>query len=214
AASSRIGVSRGIEALDADELEVLISLATAARTSSEIAVGENPHIDPTRAEAALPRLRELGLAWPTSGTGRSGASDTASVLAAHPVWRIQSEAITLLPTSAAESARARPWQIDPATVDASTATIAQPLSHNSDHPAGGDVIASLRALADERPAAPISRLPSAGIAKRDVPRLAGTLDLGLEQTITLLLAAKSLRLIGLLDDALDPQWTAADDADS
>src|SRR5690625_7604193 len=45
AASSRIGVSRGIEALDADELEVLISLATAARTTSEIAVGENPHID-------------------------------------------------------------------------------------------------------------------------------------------------------------------------
>src|SRR5699024_7215271 len=32
--------------------------------------------------------------------------------------------------------------------------------------------------------------------------------------ITLLLAAKSLRLIGVLDDALDPQWTAADDADS
>src|SRR5699024_2636471 len=52
AASSRIGVSRGIEALDADELEVLISLATAARTTSEIAVGENPHIDPARAEAA------------------------------------------------------------------------------------------------------------------------------------------------------------------
>ena len=214
AASSRIGVSRGIEALDADELEVLISLATAARTSSEIAVGENPHIDPTRAEAALPRLRELGLAWPTSGTGPSGASDTASVLAAHPVWRIQSEAITLLPTSAAESARARPWQIDPATVDASTATIAQPLIHNSEQAAVAEVISSLRGLVDELAAAPISRLTSGGISKRDVSRLAGTLDLGLEQTITLLLAAKSLRLIGVLDDALDPQWTAADDADS
>src|SRR5699024_8496609 len=146
--------SRGIEALDADELEVLISLATAARTSSEIAVGENPHIDPTRAEAALPRLRELGLAWPTSGTGPSGAS----VLAAHPVWRIQSEAITLLPTSAAESARARPWQIDPATVDASTATIAQPLIHNRDQAALAEVISSLRGLVDELAAAPISRL--------------------------------------------------------
>src|SRR5699024_5585753 len=132
AASSRIGVSRGIEALDADELEVLISLATAARTGTGIAVGENPHTDPTRAEAALPRRLEPGLAWPTSGTGPSGASDSASVLAAHPVWRIQSEAITLLPTSAAESARARPWQIDPVTVDASTATIAQPLIHNSE----------------------------------------------------------------------------------
>src|SRR5690625_5964156 len=87
-ASSRIGVSRGIEALDADELEVLISLATAARTTSEIAVGENPHIDRARAEAALPRLRDLGLAWPTSGTGPSEASDTASVLPPTPCGEI------------------------------------------------------------------------------------------------------------------------------
>lgn len=130
------------------------------------------------------------------------------------MWRIQSEAITLLPTSAAESGRARPWQIDPATVDASTATIAQPLIHNSEQAAVAEVISSLRGLVDELAAAPISRLTSGGISKRDVSRLAGTLDLGLEQTITLLLAAKSLRLIGVLDDALDPQWTAADDADS
>ncbi|WP_253719867.1 helicase-associated domain-containing protein [Brevibacterium renqingii] len=199
AASSRIGVSRGIEALDAEELEVLISLATAARTTPEIAVGENPHIDPARAEAALPRLRDLGLAWPTSGSG---------------VWRIQSEAITLLPTSAAESARARPWQIDPASVDPSTATIGRPLIHNSEQAAVAEVISSLRGLVDELAVAPISRLTSGGISKRDVSRLARTLDLGLEQTITLLLAAKSLHLIGVLDDALDPQWTAADDADS
>src|SRR5699024_8612405 len=71
AASSRIGVPRRIEALDADELEVLLRLATAARTTSEIAVGENPHIGPARAEAALPRLRDRGLAWPASGTGPS-----------------------------------------------------------------------------------------------------------------------------------------------
>lgn len=35
AASSRIGVSRGIEALDAQTLEVFISLAKAARTTPE-----------------------------------------------------------------------------------------------------------------------------------------------------------------------------------
>src|SRR5690625_1557631 len=69
AASSRIGVSRGIEALDADDLEVLISLATCARTTSHIATADTPHIDPARAEAPLRGLRDIGLAWPTSGTG-------------------------------------------------------------------------------------------------------------------------------------------------
>jgi hypothetical protein len=212
AASSRVGVSRGIEALSAGELEVFISLATAARTTPEIAVGDNSHIDPTLAEAALPRLRDLGLAWPTSESGGSGSGD--GLLSAHPVWRIQSEAITLLPTSAADSARTRPWQIDPTTIDDSVAQISQPLIHNSEQAAVAEVISSLRGLVDELIASPISRLTSGGISKRDVSRLARTLDLDLEQTITLLLAAKSLHLIGVLDDALDPQWTAADDAES
>lgn len=232
AASSRIGVSRGIEALSAEELEVFISLAMAARTKAEIAVGDIARIDPTRAEAALPRLRDLGLAWPASesrvsgaddaagagvGTGADGAAEPAgdaALLTVHPVWRIQSEAITLLPTSAAESARSHPWQIDPATVDASTATIGQALIRNSEQAAVAEVVSSLRGLVDELSVAPISRLTSGGISKRDVSRLSRTLDLGLEQTITLLLAAKSLRLIGVLDDALDPQWTASDDAES
>ncbi|WP_276606432.1 helicase-associated domain-containing protein [Brevibacterium sp. S111] len=212
AASSRIGVSRGIEALDAETLEIFIALAKAARTAPEIPVADNPHFDPVRTEAALPRLRDLGLAWPTTETGASGGD--GSLLEKHPVWKIQSEAITLLPTSAAESARTHPWQIDPATIDASTAAISQPLIHNSEQAAVAEVISSLRGLVDELAAAPISRLTSGGISKRDVSRLARTLDLGLEQTITLLLAAKSLHLIGVLDDALDPQWTAADDADS
>ncbi len=199
AASSRIGVSRGIEALDAQSLEVFIALAKAARTTPEIKITGNPHIDPALAVAALPRLRDLGLAWPADADGN---------------WRIQSEAITLLPTSAAESARAYPWQINPSSVDASTATIGQPLIHNSEQAAVAEVISSLRGLVDELAASPISRLTSGGISKRDVSRLARTLELGLEQTITLLQAAKSLHLIGVLDDALDPQWTAADDADS
>jgi len=199
AASSRIGVSRGIEALDAQSLEVFIALAKAARTTPEIKITGNPHIDPALAEEALPRLRDLGLAWPADADGN---------------WRIQSEAITLLPTSAAESARAYPWQINPSSVDASTATIGQPLIHNSEQAAVAEVISSLRGLVDELAASPISRLTSGGISKRDVSRLARTLELGLEQTITLLQAAKSLHLIGVLDDALDPQWTAADNADS
>ena len=199
AASSRIGVSRGIEALDAQSLEVFIALAKAARTTPEIKITGNPHIDPALAEEALPRLRDLGLAWPADADGN---------------WRIQSEAITLLPTSAAESARAYPWQIDSSSIDSSTATIGQPLIHNSEQAAVAEVISSLRGLVDELAASPISRLTSGGISKRDVSRLARTLELGLEQTITLLQAAKSLHLIGVLDDALDPQWTAADDADS
>ncbi|MFE1085241.1 helicase-associated domain-containing protein [Brevibacterium sediminis] len=199
AASSRIGVSRGIEALDAQSLEVFIALAKAARTTPEIKITGNPHIDPALAEAALPRLRDLGLAWPADADGN---------------WRIQSEAITLLPTSAAESARAYPWQIDSSSIDSSTATIGQPLIHNSEQAAVAEVISSLRGLVDELAASPISRLTSGGISKRDVSRLARTLELGLEQTITLLQAAKSLHLIGVLDDALDPQWTAADNADS
>lgn len=199
AASSRIGVSRGIEALDAQSLEVFIALAKAARTTPEIKITGNAHIDPALAEVALPRLRDLGLAWPAGGDG---------------IWRIQSEAITLLPTSAAESARAYPWQIDPSSIDSSTAAIGQPLIHNSEQAAVAEVISSLRGLVDELAASPISRLTSGGISKRDVSRLARTLELSLEQTITLLQAAKSLHLIGVLDDALDPQWTAADDADS
>src|SRR5699024_4825070 len=67
---------------------------------------------------------------------------------------------------------------------------------------------------DERAADPIPRLIRDCLSYGDLSRLAVTLDHGLEQTITLLLAAKSLRLIRVLDDALDPQWTAADDADS
>lgn len=220
AASSRIGVSRGIEALDAQSLEVFIALAKAARTTPEIKITGNPQIDPALAEAALPRLRDLGLAWPAGGeadAGGSGGSAESAGSAGSAVgglWKIQSEAITLLPTSAAESARAYPWQIDPSSVDASTAAIGQPLIHNSEQAAVAEVISSLRGLVDELAASPISRLTSGGISKRDVSRLARTLELGLEQTITLLQAAKSLHLIGVLDDALDPQWTAADDADS
>ena len=219
AASSRIGVSRGIEALDAGTLEVFIALAKAARTTPEIDVAGIPHIDPALAEAALPRLRDLGLAWPVGGDGDSAGSAVAGSAesagsAVGGVWKIQSEAITLLPTSAAESSRAHPWQIDESSIDSSTAAIGQPLIHNSEQAAVAEVISSLRGLVDELAATPISRLTSGGISKRDVSRLARTLELSLEQTITLLQAAKSLHLIGVLDDALDPQWTAADDADS
>ena len=214
AASSRIGVSRGIEALDAQTLEVFISLAKAARTKPEIEITGNPHLDPTLTEAALPRLRDLGLAWPADEDAGAGGSGRSGGTAAAGVWKIQSEAITLLPTSAAESSRAYPWQIDSTSIDSSTATIGQPLIHNSEQAAVAEVISSLRGLVDELAASPISRLTSGGISKRDVSRLARTLELNLEQTITLLQAAKSLHLIGVLDDALDPQWTAADDADS
>ncbi|MGO3066193.1 MAG: helicase-associated domain-containing protein [Brevibacterium linens] len=220
AASSRIGVSRGVEALDAGTLEVFIALAKAARTTPEVEVASIPHIDPALAEAAVPRLRDLGLAWPAGGdgggAGSAGSAESAGSAgsAVAGVWKIQSEAITLLPTSAAESSRAHPWQIDESSIDSSTATIGQPLIHNSEQAAVAEVISSLRGLVDELAASPISRLTSGGISKRDVSRLARTLELGLEQTITLLQAAKSLHLIGVLDDALDPQWTAADDADS
>ncbi|MDN5808453.1 MAG: helicase-associated domain-containing protein, partial [Brevibacterium sp.] len=196
AASSRIGVSRGIEALTSAQLDVFIDLAKAARTSTDISIGENRHIDDALAEAALPRLRNLGLAWPSSET----------------TWRIQSEAITLLPTSAAESARAHPWQVPRPELDSSTESITSTLIHNSERAAVAEVISSLRGLVDELASSPISRLTSGGISKRDVTRIGKTLDLGLEQTITLLLAAKSLNLIGVLDDPLDPQWTASDDA--
>lgn len=196
AASSRIGVSRGIEALTASQLDVFIDMAKAARTSADITVGENRHIDDTLAEVALPRLRNLGLAWPSSET----------------TWRIQSEAITLLPTSAAESARAHPWHTGTSELDSSTETIPTALIHNSERAAVAEVISSLRGLVDELASSPISRLTSGGISKRDVTRIGKTIDLGLEQTITLLLAAKSLNLIGVLDDPLDPQWTASDDA--
>ncbi|MGO3022588.1 MAG: helicase-associated domain-containing protein [Brevibacterium sp.] len=217
AASSRIGVSRGIEALDAGTLEVFIALAKAARTTPEIEVASIPRIDPALAEATLPRLRDLGLAWPAGGDGDgAGSAESAGSAgsAVAGVWKIQSEAITLLPTSAAESSRAHPWQIDESSIDSSTAAIGQPLIHNGEQAAVAEVISSLRGLVDELAVSPISRLTSGGISKRDVSRLARTLELGLEQTITLLQAAKSLHLIGVLDDALDPQWTAADDADS
>ena len=202
AASSRIGVSRGIEALTASQLDVVIELAKAARISRDIDVRENRHIDSALAEVVLPRLRDLGLAWPSASPAES------------PTWRIQSEAITLLPTSAAESARAHPWQVQASDLDSSRETISQTLIHNSERAAVAEVISSLRGLVDDMASSPISRLTSGGISKRDVTRLGRTIDLGLEQTITLLLAAKSLHLIGVLDDALDPQWTASDDAAS
>lgn len=48
AASSRIGVSRGIEALTASELDLLIDLATAARTGPDIDVGSRTPPPPRR----------------------------------------------------------------------------------------------------------------------------------------------------------------------
>ncbi|MGN6034288.1 helicase-associated domain-containing protein [Brevibacterium casei] len=195
AASSRIGVSRGIEALSAAELDLLIDLATAARTSPDIDIGS---LTPTPAEVELTRLRDLGLAWPTSTPG---------------TWRIQSEAITLLPTSAAEAARPRPWQTSAeAAIDESETAIPQALIHNSEQAAVAEVISSLRGLVDDLDSAPVSRLTSGGISKRDVGRLARSLELESTHTITLLLAAKALGLIGVLDDPLDPQWTASDTA--
>lgn len=198
ATSSRIGVSRGIEALDADQLDLLIGLATAARTGPDISLDRLG--DAVPADADLTRLRDLGLAWPTDAPG---------------IWRIQSEAITLLPTSAADSARPRPWHTYTDSAqrpDASATTIPQALVHNSEQAAVAEVVSSLRGLVDEMESSPASRLTSGGISKRDVSRLARTLELDLEPTITLLLAAKSLGLIGVLDDPLDPQWTASDDA--
>lgn len=221
AASSRIGVSRGIEALTAEALDVFILLAKSARTSPDIEVGENRHIEPSLAEAVFPRLRDLGLAWPSitpaeaaaeSASSTGSDAESAGLLSRSPVWRIQSEAITLLPTSAAESTRAHPWQAYAAGLDETREKIPQPLVHNSEQAAVAEVISSLRGLVDDMASSPISRLTSGGISKRDVSRLGRTIDLGLEQTITLLLAARSLGLIGVLDDSLDPQWTASDDA--
>ncbi|GAA3829884.1 hypothetical protein KACC15558_07080 [Brevibacterium ammoniilyticum] len=219
AASSRIGVSRGIEALTADQLDLFIDLATAARTGPDIdlealsssasarpgsaqpdsapARTDRSRPGPSPAEADLTRLRDLGLAWPTSTAG---------------TWRIQSEAITLLPTSAAESTRTRPWHVAADGVDASATTIPQALIHNSEQAAVAEVISSLRGLVDSLETDPVSRLTSGGISKRDVSRLARSLELGTGQTITLLLAAKALGLIGVLDDPLDPAWTASETA--
>ena len=90
AASSRIGVSRGIEALDAQTLEVFISLAKAARTKPEIEITGNPHLDPTLTEAALPRLRDLGLAWPADEDAGAGGSGRSGGTAAAGVTKIQS----------------------------------------------------------------------------------------------------------------------------
>lgn len=245
AASSRIGVSRGIECLDSADLAVAIALATAARTSADIDLGENPHtrdLDPSVVEAALPRLRDLGLAWASdpapvggsglggsgsggSGSGGSGSggpdADPAATSADSPAsrrpasltWRIQPEAITLLPTSAAEAGRAHPWQqYASLPADQNRQAIPAALVRNSELAAVAEVISTFRGLVDELGVGPVSRLTSGGMSKRDVSRLARSLDLGLEATIGLLLAARKLGFIGVLDDPLDPEWTAVDEA--
>lgn len=230
AASSRIGVSRGIEALNADELEFFIAMARSARVSPDIAVSEITMAGPSPAESGnaneaqvapvnlceiaevvLPRLRDLALAWPSTDSARAEADATkpGTTTEAYPTWRIQSEAITLLPTSAADSHRVQPWRAYQ-TEDAHSGpneVIPLPLIHNSEQAAVAEVVSSLRGIVDELSVSPASRLTSGGISKRDVSRLARAVDLGLEQTISLLLAARALALIGVLDDPLDPQWT-------
>lgn len=198
-ASTRKGVAVALEALNADELQAALRAAKAARVDPVVPRGElNAGSD------ILNRLVLLGLLWParagsTREAEQSGPGDAES-------FGFQSEAIALLPTSAAESAHPPEWTEYTQPNEPALTPIPESVARNAQAAAagaaGGTIAAAVRAIEADPP----SQLMSGGVGKRDVQRLSSALDLEYAQTIFVLELCGSLNLVGVDSSNIDPVW--------
>lgn len=204
-ASTRKGVAVAMEALNAEELQTALRAAKAARV--------DPVVPRSALEASsdvLDRLILLGLLWPAQNSTEDTAAGTPGDA---EFFGFQSEAIALLPTSAAESARPPEWTEYPRPDEPALTPIPKSVALNAQAAAagaaGGTVAAAVRAIEADPP----SQLMSGGVGKRDVQRLASALELEYAQTIFVLELCGALNLVGVGSSSIDPVWLPTSEYD-
>lgn len=204
-ASTRKGVAVAMEALNAEELQTALRAAKAARV--------DPVVPRSALEASsdvLDRLILLGLLWPAQNSTEDTAAGTPGDA---EFFGFQSEAIALLPTSAAESARPPEWTEYSRPDEPALTPIPKSVARNAQAAAagaaGGTVAAAVRAIEADPP----SQLMSGGVGKRDVQRLASALDLEYAQTIFVLELCGALNLVGVDTSSIDPVWLPTSEYD-
>ena len=204
-ASTRKGVAVALEALNAEALQTALRAAKAARV--------DPVVPRSALEASsdvLDRLILLGLLWPAQNSTEGAAAGTPGDA---EFFGFQSEAIALLPTSAAESARPPQWTEYSRPDEPALTPIPESVALNAQAAAagaaGGTVAAAVRAIEADPP----SQLMSGGVGKRDVQRLASALDLEYAQTIFVLELCGALNLVGVDSSSIDPVWLPTSEYD-
>ena len=204
-ASTRKGVAVALEALNAEALQTALRAAKAARV--------DPVVPRSALEASsdvLDRLILLGLLWPAQTSTEDTAAGTPGDA---EFFGFQSEAIALLPTSAAESTRPPEWTGYSRPDEPALTPIPESVARNAQAAAagaaGGTVAAAVRAIEADPP----SQLMSGGVGKRDVQRLASALELEYAQTIFVLELCGALNLVGVDSSSIDPVWLPTSEYD-
>ena len=204
-ASTRKGVAVALEALNAEALQTALRAAKAARV--------DPVVPRSALEASsdvLDRLILLGLLWPAQTSTEDTAAGTPGDA---EFFGFQSEAIALLPTSAAESTRPPEWTGYSRPDEPALTPIPESVARNAQAAAagaaGGTVAAAVRAIEADPP----SQLMSGGVGKRDVQRLASALELEYAQTIFVLELCGALNLVGVGSSSIDPVWLPTSEYD-
>lgn len=204
-ASTRKGVAVALEALNAEALQTALRAAKAARV--------DPVVPCSALEASsdvLDRLILLGLLWPAQTSTQDTAAGTPGDA---EFFGFQSEAIALLPTSAAESTRPPEWTEYSRPDEPALTPIPESVARNAQAAAagaaGGTVAAAVRAIEADPP----SQLMSGGVGKRDVQRLASALELEYAQTIFVLELCGALNLVGVGSSSIDPVWLPTSEYD-
>lgn len=196
AASTRAAVARGLEALSAGRLQVLQAMAVRARVNPVITLAELP-LDVSC--ETLRTVLDLALSWPAH------AQDSARPLDAQ-AWRIQPEAIALLPTSAAQTAQPPAWLSAQQPPVPEPAPVSAALARNAQAGAASQVVSDLVAMVRTVQAAPGSQLVKGGIGKRDVNIYSSRTGTSPERAVLELELAGRLGLLGVGGSDTDPVW--------
>ncbi|WP_349828292.1 helicase-associated domain-containing protein [Brevibacterium litoralis] len=199
AAASRSSVALVLESLDTGLLRIVHRAAVAARVEPVVpahVLGAGPE--------EISRLLDLGLLWPAH------AADLPDPVGA-TAFRLQTEAVGLLPTSAAERATPPAWSEESPTAAQAPSpprvrTVPGPIVENAQAAATAHVLSQVFGLADALEAEPASQLVSGGIGKRDVQRLARALDVDVAHAVFLLETAGAAGLLGVGGSETDPAW--------
>ena len=220
ALSSRAAVAVGVESLTAGALHALTRAAARSRVEPVV----DSQVFGTSAAERHPVLTELlaaGLVWPafppTGGQAESGQADglrpdDSAPATADPrdaaAFRVQPESVTLLPTSAA-AAQSAPWwaaQTPAAPPAAQPAPVSAALALNAQAAAVTETLSTLHAVIRLFADSPASVLVSGGVSRRDLHTYANRLHLAPELAVFAIELARSLKLLGVGGDELDPLW--------
>lgn len=203
-ASTRAAVAVGLESLPVGPLRAALRAASRARVT--------PAIDAADLKASsdeVQALLDIGLLWPAN------ASSTSDPLRAQ-AFRIQPEAITLLPTTAAERSAAPAWAAgtDDASLPAGFRTdspaalhpVSARIGHNAQSAAVSQSVAETLAVPRLIADLDVSVLVSGGIGKRETSQIANRLGTDLAHAVLLMEMAGRLGWLGVGGPDTDPQW--------